>query len=134
MNKYSIILSIIVLFTLGSCNQNKNIDKEELNYSNLLFEQKYIDFGTVSGDTVLTAIYNFKNTSEHTLIIDYVNPDCTCTDYYLSNDTIPSGESAFIELYFDTTDKYNEQKIHAVVCANTSTKFYKLTLLAIINR
>jgi hypothetical protein len=70
------------------------------------------------------------NIGDNPLIIYGVNPDCGCTDFYLSNDSINPGDSAYIELVLNTEGKFGHQKIYAVVEANTDAKLYKLTLEA----
>ena len=79
---------------------------------------------------VLYAKYFFKNIGKNNLIIKYVNPDCICTGYSLSNDTISPGDSAYIELQFKTENKLGQQKIFTTVSANTDTKMYALIFKA----
>ncbi|HRW62313.1 MAG TPA: DUF1573 domain-containing protein [Bacteroidales bacterium] len=98
--------------------------------SDLKFDNKYKNFGKVNPDTLLTARFEFINIGDNPLIIYGVNPDCSCTDYYVSEDTIYSGEEAFIDLILNTKGKYGKQHIYAVVKANTDAKLYKLTLEA----
>jgi len=138
----TIILSTSFIFLFLNCTHtnkksndffDNNEDKLSLNnngISKLRFINKRIDFGNVPKDTLLIHRFNFLNTSNNNLIINHVNPDCICTGYTLSNDTILPGDTAYIELKFDTQNKYGKQKIYTIVSANTKPKLNKLTLLA----
>ena len=42
----------------------------------------------VPSDTILKAHYMLYNVSDNLLKIEYVNPDCSCTDYRLSKNII----------------------------------------------
>lgn len=103
-------------------------------YSEIKFINKKIDFGTVTGDTLLTAKYDFINTSNNPLIIYTVWPDCTCTGHYLSNDTISPGDSAYILLKMKTEGKEGATRIKATVKTNTKSQFYQLVLSAFVGK
>jgi hypothetical protein len=96
--------------------------------SKLIFENKVFDFGQIEQDTVISAVFIFKNTGKKNLIIDYVNPDCSCTDYYLSKDTISPEDTASIVLFLNAINKLGKVKGYTIVSANTEEELYKLTL------
>ena len=122
-------LLIIVFFSCGNDTPKTNKENNTAEKpSELKFNKKFIDFGEVSSDTVLTATYVVYNTSQNPLIIKYVNPDCSCTSYSVTKYRIAHGDSAIIEMKVDTHHKSGENKVYAVVCANTETRFYKLTM------
>lgn len=106
---------------------------KERTITELKFLNKRVNFGNVPEDTVLFSKFRFVNSGENKLIINYVNPDCICTGYTLSNDTVMAGDTAYIELEFNTEGKYGDQKVYTIVSANTKNKLYKLTLLANVN-
>ena len=108
----------------------KNIVESEAQeeITDLIFFDKIYDFGLIKHDSIVTALYTFINTGEHNLIIKSVNPDCTCTGYTLSKDTIMPNDTAFIQLTLNTHDKFGEVKAYTIVTANTEDKLYKLTL------
>ncbi len=145
MKLYYITLIVLVLF---SCRENNTSKQKEtktitekkrlssLNNSrrlteltNIKFNTKLVDLGDINeGDTTLTGHYIFKNTGIHPLLIEYVNPDCTCTDYKFTKDTISIGDEGFINLTYNIKNKIGNQKLYAVVKANTDASFYKLIL------
>lgn len=117
-------------FAQGTKTATKKIDPlANKPIANVVFKSKKLDFGTVSGDTTLTAIYHFQNTSKNPLIFAYVNPDCTCTSYEVSSKNIAPGKKGWIKLIFATKNKTGKQAIYAVASSNTPEKFHKLVLL-----
>ena len=76
-------------------------------------------------NTILIARYYFTNTGNDTLNIKKVSPDCICTGYHLSKNNILPRDTAYIELVFNTEHKYGEEKVYAIVEANTNVKMYK---------
>jgi len=130
-----IIILFIVLISCGSEVHKKEVKKIECHIDKLTsmsFDRKYVNFGSVPQDTILKARYNFYNTGKEILYIKYINPDCTCTSYVLSKDSIVPRDSAFIELLFDTKHKFGKNKIYTIVCTNTNARLYKLTFNAFV--
>lgn len=134
MNTRILLLLGLICF---SCNktikQNDETIKEpepKLVLADIKFKNRIVDFNEVKEGEILSAEYIFYNPSENDLTIDYVNPDCTCTSYDLSSDIISPGDSAKINLKLDTKGKFGKNILHAVVKANTKSKFYKITLNA----
>ncbi len=98
------------------------------------FEANVINFGDVLGDTVLNAIFVAKNISDNDVVIEYVNPDCTCTSYRLSKNTVHPGDTVSVTLVFDTKGKSHKQTVHATMKANTEPMMHKLLIRANIVR
>lgn len=101
--------------------------------SDITFLNKVVDFGIVSQDTFLTAIFCFKNVGTNVLHIYSVKPDCICTGFDISKNDIIPGDSSNITLMFNTEGRYGKQKLYAIVHTNTKSKFHKLTLKANID-
>lgn len=135
---YLILTLVSIIFI--SCENNRKpavanlkpksskIDNKSFPLAEIKFENRAIDFGNVSNDTTLVGLYKFTNPSNDTLRIDYVNPDCTCTRYEVSNYKIAPGASGVITLIFSTKAKVMEQALYAIVHTNTKEKFHKLSL------
>lgn len=130
--KYITFLLLLISLSCNSIEWDRPKGNERIyrDNANLEFRNKIFDFGKVNQDTLLSAKYYFSNISDDSLIIYYVNPDCICTEYSISNDTIMPGDSAFIKLTLNTSNKSGEQKIYSTVCANTKTRMYCLILKA----
>lgn len=129
------IVGFLIMVGLSACVDTKKEHKKELAPKNIplteaAFVNRIQDFGVLPQDTTVSAEFYFKNTGKNKLIVDYVNPDCTCTGYELSKDTIAVGDSAFIRLDFNTKHKYGKQKIYTIVSMNTREELYKLMFTA----
>lgn len=98
------------------------------NKEELTIRKKTVDFGTVSGDTILQARYFLINNTDSVIVINYVNPECSCTGYKISNYRIKARDSVYVDLELNTKGKYGEQKIYTIIQAETEAKMYKLTL------
>jgi hypothetical protein len=106
------------------------INASSFSDNDIIVRKKVFDFGIVKPDTLLNARYYLINNSDSVILINYVNPECTCTNYYVSNYSINPHDSIYIDLTLDTKNKHGEQKIYTIISANTKTKMYKLTLKA----
>lgn len=81
----------------------------------LSFQKKVIDYGKVSNDTTLVAKFIMKNVTSEKITINYVNPECTCTSYYVSKYEIQPNDTASVVLTVDTSGKFGKEKIYAIV-------------------
>jgi len=148
MKDNTIALVLLCLWIITSCqvksdnaNQNDNgkseliINQEanQINLTTLKFINQTFDFGNVDKDTIIIAKYYFVNTGSKTLVIEFVNPDCSCTDYSVHYKYTEPGDKGYIELKLDTSDKNGQQFIVAVAKFNTEPAFYKLTLEGYVN-
>lgn len=111
---------------------NNIYSEDSLCMSQVRFSKKIIDFDTVPDDTVLKAKFMLYNVGSHPLKIKSVNPDCTCTDYFLSKDSVNSGDSILLMLIYNTKNKLGEQELYTILKMNTPEKMYKLTLKAYV--
>ncbi|MDR0559569.1 MAG: DUF1573 domain-containing protein [Prevotellaceae bacterium] len=125
--KYLIILFFILLslisINLFSQKPNKSGEKS------LTFLNRTVNFGNVRSDTLLKAKFLFVNSGTDTVEIEYVNPDCTCTDYSLSSSLINPQDTAFVVLSINTANRYGYNAVYSTVKANTAVKMYKLTMI-----
>lgn len=56
-----------------------------------------------------------KNTTSEKIIINYVNPECTCTSYHVSKYEILPNDKASVVLTINTTGKFGKERIYAIV-------------------
>ena len=122
MKNISVIL-IGLFFSFNTFLLHAQSEKNRLTILN-----KMVDFGNVKSDTILVAKFFFVNSGTQAVEIEYVNPDCTCTNYKLSSKTVNPGDTAYVELQVNTTGKYGRNRIYATMKANTFVKMYKLTI------
>lgn len=137
MRKFLYNICYVLLLILFSCNPNpkpitvqkKNTeDNGDVPVLNLL--NRRVDVGKAKKDSSVTGKYYFTNTGKKKLVIDYVNPDCSCTGFYLSKKELEPGDSSCLTLKMSTKNKQGEIQINATISANTPTHFYKVILLA----
>lgn len=81
----------------------------------LSFQKNIIDYGKVSNDTTLAAKFIMKNTTSEKITINYVNPECTCTSYYVSKYEVQPNDTASVVLTINTAGKFGKEKIYAIV-------------------
>lgn len=79
------------------------------------------------GDT-LKVRYDIINTGSDTLFLFNINPDCTCTDYQISEMAASPSDTIALYLLIDTKNKIGENLIHVVLETNTSEKMYMIRL------
>lgn len=142
IKEIKLIAFIFFIIGLMSCSsQNSNTSESKLvsivdtaNSHKVLTDLeipiKRINIGNVSPNKNVTGSYNIINKGTQDLIIEYVNPDCTCTGFTLSKKQIPPGDSATLVLNMSTKDKEGEVAVHATISANTTTRLYQVSLIA----
>ena len=113
--------------------ESPSIDVELRQQSCLVFEHSTIDFGTIKGDSLLVADFVLTNSCDTAAYIFSVNPECTCTSYYVSKYEVLANDTALIRLTFDTKDRYGENRIYATVKDN-SMEMHLLMLKVNIDR
>ncbi|WP_421917794.1 DUF1573 domain-containing protein [Marinifilum sp.] len=96
--------------------------------TNIIFENKIVKLDSIEQGTIVKGEYSFKNIGQNDLVIEYVNPDCICTGYRLSDSIICPDDWGVLELEFDTKKDLGNKKLVAIMKANTECKFYKLIL------
>lgn len=136
--KYSVL--VVATFFLFSCVQNsqkaetdpiQNVDKHSK--AEVQFDKEKVDFGIIPQDTLVTALYQIKNTGSDTLKITDIQPDCSCTSFYVSKFKIAPNDTALVQLNINTFHKHGNIEQYTVLVTNTKKKFYSLKNTAIVN-
>lgn len=135
---------LIYLFIFGSIsnppqsNVTSNILAEpEINDSvltTLALDKTVSDFGTLYNDTLVSTEFTITNTGIDTLRIHYINVDCDCTTFEISQKNVAPSDSAILYYAVDTREKIGKHTLVTTFAANTEKKFYKLTLKMNIKR
>jgi hypothetical protein len=128
------IFSSYLIFALSCDTSKPDKNAASLKFTEELtiikFNKEIIDFGIVQQGDTLNAKYNFKNLGDSDLLIDYVNPECGCTSYTLSQNRVLPSDSGSINLIIDTKDKLGIVNVYAIVKSNTEDKFSRLLVKA----
>lgn len=127
------ICGFIVYCILTICFDKAVKGESELNtsrhkLSDLTFSTQQYKFKNVKTDTILQYTFILKNTGNDTLFIESINPNCLCTNYYLSKKVIMQQDTAKIILTIDTKNKIGFYEINTIVTANTPKKYYLLKI------
>ncbi len=78
-------------------------------------------------DTIVHLTYQIINLGHDSLRVLNVNPDCSCTDFIISNSVVAAGDTANITLIYNSQERLGENKINAIVKLNTNRRIYKIT-------
>jgi len=84
------------------------------------FEEPVYDFGTVKQGQVVDHAFTFTNTGKSPLIIESASATCGCTVPKPPTEPIAPGESAEIQVKFNTSGKNGQQSPVVTVRANTT--------------
>lgn len=85
----------------------------------LSFEKSTHDFGQVKEGEVVTHHFKFTNTGEKPLVIAQAKPSCGCTTPKYPKDPIAPGESADIEVGYDSKNRPGKFKKSIRIVSNT---------------
>ena len=94
----------------------------------ITINNKFRKLGKIPAGTIVKERYYLANHTNSTINILYVNPDCSCTDYFVSSYTVQPHDSVYIDLTVNTEHKFGEEVLYTVVKTDSETSMYKLTL------
>lgn len=134
MKYKGVFLLALLFFLFYSCNSkhkqyNITDRSNDTIMSNISFSKKIFDFGTVSNDTTLEAIFYIKNIGIENLIIKEVSPECSCTGYKLDNETVVAGDSTKLIVNFNTKDKGWGLQTKVIVIKSNTKKEYNTLII-----
>ena len=110
-----------------SINVNSKKSKNE-SLINVKIIKPVIDLGSVPSDTVVSVDFAIINIGRTTLKVDFVNPDCMCTEYKYSKKPILPGDTLLLTLKVNTKNKIGEQSLITIIKLNTKEELYKIML------
>lgn len=93
------------------------------------FENETVNFGTIKEGEKFEHKFIFKNTGTKPLIISQSWGACGCTVPDWPKAPIAPGQTASIDVIFNSTGKVGHQEKHVYVAANIPTKKITLTLM-----
>ncbi len=96
--------------------------ESEMPATTVLWSESEVDFGEIKQGEVARHLYKVKNTGTNPLKITNVKPSCGCTVPNWPKDEIKAGETAEIEVKFDSTGKLGIQHKTVTVFLNTEAR------------
>lgn len=154
MNQAVKILIFIfgALFILNACKNNSSNDEsglssdvinipasgseqtsKEKKIASIEFKETEHDFGKLTEGEKVSYSFKFTNTGDGNLIIANVIPGCGCTVSNFPKQPIKPGESDFIDLVFDSSNRPGNFIKDATVYANTIPNTHKLYIKGFVN-
>lgn len=128
------LISLIVIITLVSCNNNKGKVSTDLvnnpvtadginkgaSAPAIKFEKNEHDFGKILQGEQLSYTFKFKNTGNAPLIITSIEKTCGCTSPEYSKEPIKPGEEGKITITYDSKGHKGFQNKRLIVKTNTN--------------
>lgn len=84
------------------------------------FENELHDFGSITQGEKVSYSFKFKNTGKKNLIISSANGSCGCTVPQYPKNPIAPGQSASIDVVFNSEGKEGKQDKSVTLMANTN--------------
>lgn len=133
MKKVSgIVLFLALLFSCNNANEVPEIkttpDQQEM--SKARFDKDFHDFGSIVQGEVVAHAFKVYNIGTSDLLFYDAIPDCGCTKLAYEQKPIAPGDSAWVEIAFDSRGWSGSQYKQVTFLANTKRNKYTLTIKA----
>ena len=115
--------------------QNPNTAEGSINSDDLpviSFEKDFHDFKNLIAGENVTYAFKFKNTGKSLLLISNVSTSCGCTVSSFPKQPIKPGESATIDVSFDSKGRHGLQTKTISVFSNTQPPVTTLRIQAMV--
>ena len=118
--------------SIGIPEQEKRVIPADGKYPVMTFEKTEHDFGTIASGSKVDYSFQFKNTGEADLIITRAVGSCGCTIPEYPKTPIKAGESAKIDVSFNSAGKHGNQQKSVTISTNTKAGVESLLIKASI--
>ena len=137
MNKKELVLYIVLVILAWSFVLLKKIyvntkDRNENTISKLTdakFLDKIIVMDSIPNDTIICFQYGLVNIGTNNLIIEDLNPSCSCSECYALDSIVLPNDTTQILMYINMKEKVGLNKVNKIVTLNTKTELYKLSAI-----
>lgn len=86
--------------------------------ANLVLDKAQHDFGKVVAGDLPTTTFELRNTGRSPLLLRKVSTPCSCLEVKTSRDSIPPGESAQLQVTFNTRGRVGQEEKEIILIAN----------------
>lgn len=144
MKKISVLIALIVAVSLTSCKNGGDattkINKENLEKASsrdaeikkgtasIAFDKTEYDFGTVNEGDIVETSFKVTNSGKTDLVITNAQGSCGCTVPVWPKAPIKPGETANVDVKFNTSGKPNKQSKTVTLTTNTESGREVLTI------
>jgi len=118
--------------SIGIPEQEKREIPADGKYPVMTFQETEHDFGTIAAGSKVNYSFKFKNTGEADLIITRAVGSCGCTIPEYPKTAIKVGESAKIDVSFNSAGKHGNQQKSVTISTNTKAGVESLIIKASI--
>lgn len=98
----------------------------------ITFDKTEHDFGKVIQGEIVSYSFKFQNTGKAELVIANISASCGCTAGKYPKQPVKPGETAFIEVSFDSSGRSGFQNKTLDIAANTQPSVVTLTVKAMV--
>jgi hypothetical protein len=123
------LLTLLVIVSASSCKRKQISIKDDLipskymnNPATMVFDTTMYDFGTIKQGDKAKYQFKFTNTSKNDLLIVKGYGSCGCTVPSYPKAPVKPGESAVIDVQFNSAHKVGKQHKKIVLEANTASE------------
>jgi hypothetical protein len=118
--------------SIGIPEQEKRVIPKDGKYPIMTFEKTEYDFGTIDEGSKVNYSFKFKNTGAADLIITRAFGSCGCTIPEYPKKPIKVGESAKIDVSFNSAGKHGNQQKSVTIYTNSKAGVESLIIKASI--
>ena len=118
--------------SIGIPEQEERVIPADGKYPVMTFEKTEHDFGTIAAESKVNYSFQFKNTGEADLIITRAVGSCGCTIPEYPKTPIKVGESAKIDVSFNSAGKHGNQQKSITIYTNSKAGVESLLIKALI--
>jgi len=146
MKQFKVFLVMLMAVSLFACNNNSNkvstkvvknsktAGKSEKPYDRpqIMFKENTYDFGKIIQGEKVKHTFHFTNTGRSDLVITKVSTSCGCTATDYPHTPIKPGESAKLDVVFDSHTKKGFQNKTITVLTNTEPNHTTLFIKGVV--
>ncbi len=139
-------ITLLIIFMMMSCSGDRSrVPANVVNIPNsasgdqdlemlpvMTFERTEHDFGKVIQGEIVSYSFKFQNTGKADLVIANISASCGCTAGKYPKQPVKPGETAFIEISFDSSGRTGFQNKTLDIAANTQPSVLTLTVKAMV--
>ena len=129
------LLIIVILFVTIACTHNQaksTKSSTEGGIAKFEFLQDFHNFGNLQAGETVAFSFEFKNSGNSKLLIEQIKTDCGCIQVEYPKEKIEPGESAYIEIIFNSAGETGRIYKSITVYSNTEVKETTLAIAATV--
>lgn len=129
-NKSAIQLLVLLLIVAQACGLKSSQKNQPAESSEIEFQTKSHNFGTVASDEELACRFTFTNVGNAPVTIQKVEVGCGCTATSYTKKPVKPSETGYVEVVFNPRNQHGYQRKSVRVYANIPEESLLLTIVA----